>query len=285
MKKRKRWIYLINRINPDKTEWEATNSDRVCSVHFVDKIPTVQNPDPVLNLGNKRILFKDPLPSRSLKTKDASRAQTEQQATPHRVIAPLDLGRGKILFSDQLPSISSKTKDNALISHVELIAPDVTKPFAESLSSSSLKKKEPTISHSFLVDHTYCNIKNLQPENQNTEVPSNFSRVNSMKRTNSDKAFRLKAKKNFGNIYFASKTQIVNNHDQSFSIENKTQPARKILLRDPSSISNSSQFQSDIEEVIPHPFPVDHAYYCRKKAFWLKDKKYNLLRNMSHHYL
>ena len=39
--KREIWIKLINRINPDKSVWKATKNDRICSFHFVDKIPTI----------------------------------------------------------------------------------------------------------------------------------------------------------------------------------------------------------------------------------------------------
>ena len=35
----------------DKSEWDPRPNDRVCSDHFVDKIPTTEHPDPTLNLG------------------------------------------------------------------------------------------------------------------------------------------------------------------------------------------------------------------------------------------
>ena len=75
MEKRKRWIKLLKRENRDKTEWKPAGSDRVCSEHFVDKIPTEANPDPTICLGynlpktsSRRTLFRHPLPERSQPT-------------------------------------------------------------------------------------------------------------------------------------------------------------------------------------------------------------------------
>ena len=37
-----------------KKKWEPKDqSDRVCSLHFINGMPTLENPDPVLNLGYK----------------------------------------------------------------------------------------------------------------------------------------------------------------------------------------------------------------------------------------
>ena len=52
--KRFKWVELLKRENIDKSEWVPSKSDRVCSEHFVDKIPTVSNPDPTLKLGYKK---------------------------------------------------------------------------------------------------------------------------------------------------------------------------------------------------------------------------------------
>ena len=41
----------MRRQKADKSEWDPRPSDRVCSDHFVDKIPTTEDPDPTLNLG------------------------------------------------------------------------------------------------------------------------------------------------------------------------------------------------------------------------------------------
>ena len=49
--RRKQWITLTKRETLKKTHWTPKPSDRVCSEHFVDKIPTPENPFPSLKLG------------------------------------------------------------------------------------------------------------------------------------------------------------------------------------------------------------------------------------------
>lgn len=51
LEKRKKWTCLLGRKNQDKSEWQPNEGDRVCSIHFVDGIPTEANPDPSLQLG------------------------------------------------------------------------------------------------------------------------------------------------------------------------------------------------------------------------------------------
>ena len=42
--KRETWIKKMRRQKADKSEWDPRPSDRVCSDHFVDKIPTTEHP-------------------------------------------------------------------------------------------------------------------------------------------------------------------------------------------------------------------------------------------------
>lgn len=49
--KRKMWVDLMKRETAQKTAWSPGGSDRVCSDHFVDGIPTNKNPNPALKLG------------------------------------------------------------------------------------------------------------------------------------------------------------------------------------------------------------------------------------------
>lgn len=49
--KRKIWIQKLKRQTTKKTPWTPCGSDRVCSEHFVDGIPTSKNPYPSLKLG------------------------------------------------------------------------------------------------------------------------------------------------------------------------------------------------------------------------------------------
>ena len=48
--KRKKWVAALKRINKDKS-WKPCSSDRVCSEHFADGIPTSAHPDPSLKMG------------------------------------------------------------------------------------------------------------------------------------------------------------------------------------------------------------------------------------------
>ena len=66
---RERWIRCVKRVTKDKKPWYPCSSDRVCSEHFVDGIPTEKNPDPSLKMGyelpeqptSRRSLVKQPL--------------------------------------------------------------------------------------------------------------------------------------------------------------------------------------------------------------------------------
>lgn len=49
--KRDKWISLLKKKNFDQTEWVPGKSHRVCSDHFVDRIPTEAHPNPTLKLG------------------------------------------------------------------------------------------------------------------------------------------------------------------------------------------------------------------------------------------
>ena len=64
----------MKRQRADKSMWIPSSSDRVCSRHFVDGIPTVGNPDPALQLGydamkvtTRREVFRHPLPNKRRK--------------------------------------------------------------------------------------------------------------------------------------------------------------------------------------------------------------------------
>ena len=44
----------MNRQTANKTRWTPGESDLVCSKHFVDRLPTLENPDPTLGLGYEK---------------------------------------------------------------------------------------------------------------------------------------------------------------------------------------------------------------------------------------
>ena len=47
---RYKWILAINRETKKKKPWKPGKSDVVCSVHFIEAMPTALNPDPTLEL-------------------------------------------------------------------------------------------------------------------------------------------------------------------------------------------------------------------------------------------
>ena len=76
---RKLWIKALRRENVDKSQWEPKKSDRICSIHFADEIPTPSNPLPTLYLGyesqvikTRRILFMHPIPPKKQKREQST---------------------------------------------------------------------------------------------------------------------------------------------------------------------------------------------------------------------
>ena len=70
-KLRTKWIRALKRQNKDKTVWKPSESDRVCSIHFVGSAYEA-NSVPTLNLGYeveekkaRRTLIRQPLPKKS----------------------------------------------------------------------------------------------------------------------------------------------------------------------------------------------------------------------------
>ena len=82
------WIKALKREKKNKTAWLPGYSDRVCSIHFIDGIPTAANPVPILHLGyekevrkSRRELFCQPL-----KRKEKQRKINKHQLTPQRIV-------------------------------------------------------------------------------------------------------------------------------------------------------------------------------------------------------
>jgi len=66
--KKEEWVKLMKRETSEISQWFLTQSDSVCNEHFVDGIPTAENPNPTLKLGytikeriKRRQLFRSPL--------------------------------------------------------------------------------------------------------------------------------------------------------------------------------------------------------------------------------
>ena len=56
IEERKQWSKAVNRkdIRSPNKIWEPNSDSRICSDHFVDKYPTVNNPYPTLSLGYEK---------------------------------------------------------------------------------------------------------------------------------------------------------------------------------------------------------------------------------------
>ena len=85
--KREAWIKLLKRVTADNKEWKPCGNDRVCSEHFVDGIPTVENPNPTVKLGYelkqtkpRQTLFREPL---TKKPKKLPAISASTQSTNH----------------------------------------------------------------------------------------------------------------------------------------------------------------------------------------------------------
>ena len=78
-KKAKREMHGFRRLSSEKIETEQCgpkNSDRICSLHFVDGIPTKANPLPTIHVGYntkrekaRHSLLKHPLPAKKIRVK------------------------------------------------------------------------------------------------------------------------------------------------------------------------------------------------------------------------
>ena len=48
---RQNWIHLLNRVSSSNKLWSPKKLSRICSIHFIDGVPTDENPYPTENLG------------------------------------------------------------------------------------------------------------------------------------------------------------------------------------------------------------------------------------------
>ena len=49
--RRQQWIKLVNRKDEKGRNWQPKSDSRMCSIHFPEGRPTIQNPNPTINLG------------------------------------------------------------------------------------------------------------------------------------------------------------------------------------------------------------------------------------------
>ena len=83
---REQWITCMKRQGEKNSLWSPTNSDRVCSTHFVDATPTPENPNPTLNMGYdlppkklRRPLFRSPVAVQAKKARISINENLQQQ--------------------------------------------------------------------------------------------------------------------------------------------------------------------------------------------------------------
>lgn len=86
----------MKRETSTKTHWMPTQSDSVCNEHFVDGIPTAENPNPTLKLGytfkervKRRQLFRAPLQKTTKVSKDSSVLLSPPHSPPSSTLTSL----------------------------------------------------------------------------------------------------------------------------------------------------------------------------------------------------
>ncbi|XP_065666922.1 uncharacterized protein LOC124813812 isoform X2 [Hydra vulgaris] len=123
--KRIKWQQLINRQSPTHQNkyCKIGANHRVCSQHFVDSEPSIENPYPIINLGydsSKKVRTILPAPSRRSKINKKLELNCEQlpsctlQSTPATSLLPLNFSKKKIdmqyLFTDDATKKNSTLK-------------------------------------------------------------------------------------------------------------------------------------------------------------------------------
>ena len=97
--RRQQWIKLVNRKDEKGRNWQPKSDSRICSIHFPEGRPTIQNPNPTINLGytsvanskkeRKRPLVREttPLTKKACHEKSTSESPAlsydEPSAPPH----------------------------------------------------------------------------------------------------------------------------------------------------------------------------------------------------------
>ena len=104
--KREAWIKLLKRVTADNKEWKPCGNDRVCSEHFVDGIPTVENPNPTLKLGYELKQNQGELYLESLSLKSLKRYQQAAFQLSLPIIQPLLYQVQPFISSPPSPSLS-----------------------------------------------------------------------------------------------------------------------------------------------------------------------------------
>ena len=118
---RKRWTRLVNRKNKKGGNWQPTYQDRICSLHFKEKEPTIAWPDPTENLGYDHGKTK---PAKSPRSAPKERPQYQEvleqrrgkrkrkREAAHTVSHPVDEPAGDHDVTDDVSDFSTITEEN-----------------------------------------------------------------------------------------------------------------------------------------------------------------------------
>lgn len=155
--KREQWIRLLRRETVDKKPWKPSGSDRVCSVHFVDKMPTVNNPDPTLHLGYEK---KKEKPPRRTFFRNASHSSAPSDTISATSAVP-NIGEMSNVFLS--PPTSPPSKFSKLQKD-DVITPLITDH--SYCSKTRLKKCENCIYKGHLIEALSLKIKQLNAQNK-----------------------------------------------------------------------------------------------------------------------
>lgn len=98
---RKRWIQIVRRTARNKKEWKPGTSDRICSNHFVNGEPTLENPDPILDLGYEKEMKSK---RRVLKRGSVS---LQKKSKKIRSLENVDTSLESPIFEEDIPTTSS----------------------------------------------------------------------------------------------------------------------------------------------------------------------------------
>ena len=105
--RRQEWIKLVNRTTKRNTDWSPGSSDMVCSKHFVDGKPTLQNPNPTLYLGYEKPAKK---PRRTLIRETSNKFEDESLGRRNEFTESVEQEHDYFCRSDPCPSCLDKNK-------------------------------------------------------------------------------------------------------------------------------------------------------------------------------
>ena len=140
---RSKWVKLLRREIPGK-KWEPCDSDRVCSMHFVNNEPTAEHPDPTENLGyenisrsnSRRTLYKHPPPQKDVPEPSAS--EYNDNTTTDVFMDDNDEVNHQVFSSPSLPLAAALPFVSPALSEHSYARTPLTKPCESCVDKSNL---------------------------------------------------------------------------------------------------------------------------------------------------